>query len=64
MSIIKDNLSLYIVALRNKSFAAKGLCSDAPFSKPGIQSYYTVISRGKMSHLVNLISIMKKNFQV
>jgi hypothetical protein len=28
-------------------FAAKVLCSDAPFSKPGIQSYYTVFQRGE-----------------
>ena len=47
MIINKENLPLYIGALRNKPFAAKVLCSDGPFSKPGIQSYYTVFQRGE-----------------
>jgi hypothetical protein len=51
MSINKENLPLYIVALRNKLLAAKGLCSDARFNKPDIHPYYTIISRGESESL-------------
>jgi hypothetical protein len=47
MSINKEDLPLYIVALENKPIVAKVLISDCPFSKPCIQSYCTVISKGK-----------------
>ena len=51
MIINKENLTLYIVALRNKTFAAKMLCADAPFIKHGIQSYYTEIKAGRNESL-------------
>ncbi len=47
----KGKFTTIYCGYRNKPFVDKGLFSDGPFSKHGIQSYYTVISRGKNESL-------------